>query len=74
MARLAELLGIEAPEGDYVTVAGFLLDELGRIPEVGDAVSSRGHRFEVAEMRGARISRVLVVSDLDHDAVDEVTP
>jgi CBS domain containing-hemolysin-like protein len=60
MARLAELLGIDAPEGDYVTVAGFLLDELGRIPAVGDDVASGGHLFEVAEMRGARIGRVVV--------------
>lgn len=71
MARLAELLEIDEPEGDYVSVAGFLLDELGRIPQVGDAVLTHGHRFEVAEMRGARISRVLVLPDAA--SLDEVT-
>ncbi|MBE6758382.1 MAG: hypothetical protein E7552_07565, partial [Ruminococcaceae bacterium] len=31
--EVTELLGVELPEGDYETLAGFMLDQLGRIPE-----------------------------------------
>ena len=33
--------GLELPEGEYETVAGFVLDRLGRIPDVGDSVRAR---------------------------------
>jgi putative hemolysin len=36
--ELSELLDIEIPEGDYETVAGLLLFQLGRIPEMGEVV------------------------------------
>ena len=42
------------------TLAGFLLAELGHIPEVGEHVSHGGRRFTVAEMVGRRIARVRV--------------
>ena len=61
MSRLAELLETDLVEGEYVTLAGFILDQLGRIPEVGDAVTTGDHRFEVAEMRGPRVGRIVVL-------------
>ena len=45
-------------EGDYETVAGFLLDRLGRVAEVGDAVDVDGARIEVIKVDGNRIDRV----------------
>src|ERR1700722_6696338 len=42
------------------TLAGFLLANLGHIPTVGESVEYEGRRFEVAEMAGRRISRVIV--------------
>ncbi len=42
------------------TLAGFLLAQLGRIPEPGERVEYDGHRFTVQEMQGRRISRVRV--------------
>ena len=42
------------------TLAGFLIAQLGRIPEVGATVEYGGRRFVVAEMDGMRISRVRV--------------
>ncbi|WP_420111089.1 hemolysin family protein [Pseudactinotalea sp.] len=56
----AEATGIELPdEGDYETVAGFVLDRLGRVAGVGDAVMLRGARIEVTHVEGNRIDRVL---------------
>ncbi|RAY16383.1 hypothetical protein DPM19_05775 [Actinomadura craniellae] len=37
--EIAQLTGIELPEGDYETVAGLLLQRLGRVAEPGDAVA-----------------------------------
>lgn len=47
-------------EAGVETLAGFLLAELGRIPEEGDSVEHDGRRYIVAEMQGHRISRVRV--------------
>jgi putative hemolysin len=47
-------------EAGVETVAGFLLANLGHIPTVGESVEYEGRRFEVAEMAGRRISRVIV--------------
>ena len=52
------------------TLAGFLLDELGHIPEAGESVVHAGRSFRVVEMAGRRISRVRV-EDL-HTAEDGV--
>jgi CBS domain containing-hemolysin-like protein len=42
------------------TLAGFLLAQLGHIPDVGESIEYNGRRFTVAEMTGHRISRVNV--------------
>jgi CBS domain containing-hemolysin-like protein len=47
-------------EAGVETLAGFLLANLGHIPTVGESVDYEGRRFEVAEMAGRRISRVIV--------------
>lgn len=60
-----EETGIALPEGEYHTVGGFVFHELGRLPQEGDVVERDGHRFEVGEMDGRRISEVLVVRVLE---------
>ncbi len=52
--------GIELPEGPYETVAGYLMAELGRIPEPGDAVEFDGRRIAVLAVDGRRVSRLRV--------------
>jgi putative hemolysin len=47
-------------EGAYHTLAGFLLYQLGVIPKSGDRLSWGGWRFEVVDMDGNRIDRLLV--------------
>ncbi len=41
--------GFELPEGDYETVAGFVLSCLGHVPAVGEHVTHSGWRFEVGK-------------------------
>ena len=60
IADVAELLGLgEAPEKEFVTVAGLVLSKLNHVPRVGEQLSCGGWRIEIAEMNGARISKVL---------------
>ena len=47
-------------EHEYTTVAGFMLHHLGRIPRAADHFVSKGHRFEVVDMDGRRVEKVLV--------------
>jgi len=46
--------------GDFETVAGFVIDRLGRLPEVGDRVARDDMVVEVLDMDGRRIDKVLV--------------
>lgn len=54
------LKGLASDESDYTTVAGFLLHELRHIPHVGDAFDWQGWRFEVVDMDGTRVDKVLI--------------
>jgi putative hemolysin len=47
-------------EGSYHTLAGLLLALLRRVPRVGDRIVFAGWRFEVTEMDGRRVDKVLV--------------
>lgn len=60
-----EQLSLDLPSGEYETVAGFLLEQLGSIPEVGAEVSFGNLHFAVLEMQGVRIGRVRVRRDPD---------
>ena len=51
-------IGVELPDGDYATVAGLLLEHLGRIPVVGDSVTVAGWKIEVREMERHSITEV----------------
>ncbi|MGH3913393.1 MAG: hemolysin family protein [Pseudonocardiaceae bacterium] len=62
------LMRIELPEGHYTTLAGFVLSQLGHIPEVGDCVTALGHSFAVLEMEGRRVARVRVAPIADREA------
>ncbi|MGH2693976.1 MAG: hemolysin family protein, partial [Actinomycetota bacterium] len=58
--EVAERIGVELPEGPYETVAGFLLDRLGRIPRRRDSVVHEGWRLRVRSMRRRRVLQVLI--------------
>jgi putative hemolysin len=45
---------------DYQTVAGLVLDKMGRLPAVGESFVIRDYRFEVVDLDGRRIDKVLV--------------
>ena len=61
---LRELLKITTLPGedehDYRTAAGMVMTALGRVPQTGEVFAWRGIRFEVADLDGARIDKLLV--------------
>jgi putative hemolysin len=46
--------------GEYDTMAGLVLHQLGRMPALGDHIDAEGYRFEVIDLDGLRIDKVLV--------------
>jgi CBS domain containing-hemolysin-like protein len=70
-----DLLAVELPEGDYDTVSGLVLSELGRLAATGDTVEVPGARLTVERVQGRRIMRVRIEeltaseasSDDDHE-------
>ena len=48
------------PRADYQTVAGLVIDQLGRIPTAGDRFEWGGFSLEVLDMDGLRVDKVLV--------------
>ena len=51
---------ISESENEFDTMAGFILHELKRIPTCGDSFEWRGFSFEIIDMDGQRIDKVLV--------------
>jgi putative hemolysin len=58
----AKRVDVELPEGEWTTLAGFVLDQLGRLPQAGDTVTWEGDdvtlRVEVRGVQARRISEV----------------
>ena len=60
IAEVNEELGLEIPEGSYQTLAGFILEKLGHIPQEGERLHYRDLCLQVTEMRRLKIERVQV--------------
>ena len=57
---LTDQLGIDLPEGEYVTLGGYLFDAFGHIPEEGEAHDLGDWQLRVSEMDKRRIAKVVV--------------
>ena len=57
----ARAVGLRVPDaGEHDTVAGFVLARLGRLPRVTDRIEAAGFTFEIVDMDGRRVDKVLV--------------
>lgn len=56
--KVNELFGLSLPNEDFDTLGGFIYDELGRIPRVGDSVGNEDMDLEVMSMDSKQIERV----------------
>ncbi|MFZ0015255.1 MAG: hemolysin family protein [Acidimicrobiia bacterium] len=65
--RLAEI-GARVAEGEYETVGGYLMTDLGKVPKRGDVVMGDGYEMTVRRMDGRRVREVeLTVSPRPED-------
>ncbi len=63
LQEFERLTGIGLPEGQYETVAGYILEQLGRMARPGDTVPAPGCRLEVLGVRRRRIGAVRVIPE-----------
>lgn len=64
---LADRLDLSLPDDrDYATVAGFVLSILKHLPEVGEHFDAQGWRFEIVDMDGRKIDKLLIAR-MDED-------
>ena len=71
LTHFDKTIWINEGENDFDTLAGFILRELKRIPATGDTFEWRGFTFEIIDMDGQRIDKVLVhISDEIREDMD----
>ena len=56
------------PEGDFHTVAGFALHALGHLPQVGEYFDYENWRFEIVDLDGRRIDKILAIPPRPEEA------
>jgi putative hemolysin len=58
--EMADRLGFDLPDTrDYETVAGFVLEHFRHLPETGEAFTLKRWKFEIADMDGRKVDKVL---------------
>ena len=57
---LYEETGIAIPDGPYETLGGFVMHELGRIPQEHDVINLNGNRISVLTVEGKRAGKLLI--------------
>ncbi|MDA1028864.1 MAG: hemolysin family protein [Bacteroidetes bacterium] len=67
MDELQEKMDIVLPEGDYETIAGYLLERLGVIPEIRAEYDLDGFTFTILRASAHRIDLVRIVKQLETD-------
>jgi len=60
--EVKHMLGIGTLPGEdqYETLAGFLMTALGQVPSSGQTVEHERYRFEIVDMDGRRVDKVLI--------------
>ena len=72
--EVAKELGFELPEDyDYDTISGFVMANLGKVPEEGDSLTYGNFKFIVNEMEGNRVKEVIVKVPVNSQNEKETT-
>ena len=61
ITQINERLDLDLPLGEYQTLAGFVLERLGRIPKEGDYLHYGDLRFTIQEMDGVKIEQIEIL-------------
>lgn len=60
LTHIFEDFVLDFEEIDYSTVAGFVIDQINEIPNVGDKISYMDYTIEIVDMDGSRIDKLLI--------------
>jgi putative hemolysin len=60
----------ELSDAEYSTVAGLVLQRMGRIPQISESISYGGYRFEVVDLDSRRIDKILITRLAQADEVE----
>ncbi len=60
IGKIEREFGTELADDDFTTVAGLVINQLGRLPEIGEILTFRGLRFEVLEANERQVSRLRI--------------
>ncbi|MCL2149431.1 MAG: hemolysin family protein [Dehalococcoidia bacterium] len=74
IGEINEELRLELPEGDYETIAGFILHLLGRFPKRGQQVQYDNLKMVVTKMKGLKIEEVLITKEKTTPVSNEKKP
>ncbi len=59
--EMAELIGLKLPDKrPYETAAGLVIELMRKLPQTGEVVEAEGFRFEVVDLDGRRVDKLLV--------------
>ena len=61
--EINEEMNLGLPEGDYETVAGFVIHLLGHIPRPNEQLRYKGLKLVITEMRGMKIEKILLTKE-----------
>ena len=72
IGEVSDLTGVEFPEGDYDTVAGFMMEKLGRIPRPDEhpRVRMKNLTLTVERMEDRRISEILIEKEVEKSLLE----
>ena len=65
--EIEEIVGLHLPDGPFETLAGFMLQQTGAIPEIGQVVEWRGWKLEVLRKENLRIADVAIEAPSDEN-------
>lgn len=68
-----KILGVHIPEGDYDTLSGYILEELGRLPEDGEkpVIETKDMTYKVESIEDKRIMWVKVCKNNNHNISED---
>lgn len=71
LSEIIDEYDIDFERIDYSTVAGFIIDQVNEIPKVGDEIHYLHYTFEIMDMDGNRIDKVLLVKEKAGNEFDD---
>jgi len=60
LVEIIEDFTIDFDKIDYSTVAGFVLNQINKIPQTGDKLNYSGYSIEIVDIDGNRIDKILI--------------